>query len=61
MGGRAGERADEGGLAGSALRVGDGDDHDGSFILRINYGYFLVPLSAMHSSPIVRSPLMIVD
>lgn len=61
MGDRAGESADEGGLAGPALRIGDGDDHGGSFILGINYNYFLSALSAMHSLPIVGSPLMIVD
>ncbi|CAK7261936.1 protein of unknown function (plasmid) [Shinella sp. WSC3-e] len=59
MGGRAGESADEGGLAGPAL--GDGNDHDGSFILEINYSCFSAPLYAMRSLPIVRSPLMIVD
>lgn len=61
MGGRARERLNECGLAGSALGIGDGDDRDGSFVLKINYNYILSPLSALHSLPIVRSPLMIVD
>ena len=37
VGGRPGQGADERGLSGPALRVGNGDDHWRSFRLRINY------------------------